>query len=168
MTKELLIGITEAGVMRTDADLDSVLARAEGSGHQRLADLLLDEIATREDLEVLDAEVEAEIARLAEGAGKSLRSVIYAGEPFAPRPLAELMRALPHAEFFNFFGPTETNVCLAHLFKGPPSAGEEGRSRHRERVELRTQAAYPLSVVRHECPRRDRPQARRRDERAVG
>jgi trigger factor len=35
------------------------------------ADILLDEIATREDLKVLDAEVDAEIARLAEGAGKS-------------------------------------------------------------------------------------------------
>jgi trigger factor len=35
------------------------------------ADILLDEIATREDLRILDADVEAEIARLAEGTGKS-------------------------------------------------------------------------------------------------
>lgn len=66
-----------------------------------------------------------EIGAFAEGAGKSLRSVIYAGEPFAPRPLAELMRALPHAEFFNFFGPTETNVCLAHRFTAPPDPAQE-------------------------------------------
>ncbi len=37
------------------------------------ADILLDEIATAEGIEVLDAEVDAEIARLAEGAGKSPR-----------------------------------------------------------------------------------------------
>ena len=35
------------------------------------ADILLDEIATQQDLKALDAEVDAEIARLAEGAGKS-------------------------------------------------------------------------------------------------
>ena len=39
------------------------------------ADILLDEIATREDIQVLDAEVDAEIARLAEGAGKSAQAV---------------------------------------------------------------------------------------------
>ena len=66
-----------------------------------------------------------EIGAFAEGAGKSLRSIIYAGEPFAPRPLAELMRALPHAAFFNFFGPTETNVCLAHRFPAPPDSAQE-------------------------------------------
>jgi len=66
-----------------------------------------------------------EIGAFAEGAGKSLRAIIYAGEPFAPRPLAELMRALPHAEVFNFFGPTETNVCLAHRFEAPPDPAQE-------------------------------------------
>jgi len=60
-----------------------------------------------------------------EGAGKSLRSIIYAGEPFAPEPLARLMRALPNATVFNFFGPTETNVCLAHRFTGPPDPEHE-------------------------------------------
>lgn len=61
----------------------------------------------------------------AHGAGQSLRSIIYAGEPFAPQPLAQLMRALPNATFFNFFGPTETNVCLAHRFTGPPDPAQE-------------------------------------------
>ncbi len=61
----------------------------------------------------------------ADGAGTSLRSIIYAGEPFAPRPLAQLMRALPDATVFNFFGPTETNVCLAHRFAGPPDPAQE-------------------------------------------
>ena len=54
-------------------------------------------------------------------AAASLRVVIYAGEPFPAAALARVMRALPHVSFFNFFGPTETNVCLAHRLAGPPS-----------------------------------------------
>src|SRR5680860_390124 len=61
----------------------------------------------------------------ADGAGKTLRAIIYAGEPFAPRPLAQLMGALPDATVFNFFGPTETNVCLAHRFAGAPDPAQE-------------------------------------------
>ena len=66
-----------------------------------------------------------EAGAFADGAGSSLRTVIYAGEPFAPQPLAHVMRDLPNAQFFNFFGPTETNVCLAHRFDGPPAPDEE-------------------------------------------
>ena len=39
------------------------------------ADILLDEIARREGIEALEAEVEAEVARLAERAGKSKEAV---------------------------------------------------------------------------------------------
>lgn len=41
----------------------------------------------------------------------SLRWVLFAGEPFPPKYLRELMAKLPTAEFSNLFGPTETNVC---------------------------------------------------------
>ena len=58
-------------------------------------------------------------------AAASLRVVIYAGEPFPAAALARVMRALPHVRFFNFFGPTETNVCLAHRLAGPPADDEE-------------------------------------------
>src|SRR6185503_14178655 len=41
----------------------------------------------------------------------SLRCVLFAGEPFPPKHLRKLMDVLPHAAFFNLYGPTETNVC---------------------------------------------------------
>ncbi len=41
----------------------------------------------------------------------SLRWVLFAGEPFPPKYLRDLMAKLPQAEFSNLFGPTETNVC---------------------------------------------------------
>ena len=47
-----------------------------------------------------------------EGAGfESLRTILFAGEVFPTRYLRELMGLLPHVEFFNLYGPTETNVC---------------------------------------------------------
>lgn len=42
-----------------------------------------------------------------------LRRIIYAGEPMAPKHVHLLQRALPRAEIYNFYGPTETNVCTA-------------------------------------------------------
>jgi amino acid adenylation domain-containing protein len=42
-----------------------------------------------------------------------LRLVIFAGEVFPPRYLAQLMRELPHPRYLNWYGPTETNVCTA-------------------------------------------------------
>jgi L-proline---[L-prolyl-carrier protein] ligase len=40
-----------------------------------------------------------------------LRTVVFAGEVFPTKHLRLLMAKLPRARFFNFFGPTETNVC---------------------------------------------------------
>lgn len=45
------------------------------------------------------------------GALPLLRTVLFAGEVFPTRYLRELMGLLPHARFFNLYGPTETNVC---------------------------------------------------------
>jgi amino acid adenylation domain-containing protein len=47
----------------------------------------------------------------------SLRTVLFAGEPFPVKHLREVMRFMPHSEFFNLYGPTETNVCT---FTGVP------------------------------------------------
>jgi acyl-coenzyme A synthetase/AMP-(fatty) acid ligase len=52
----------------------------------------------------------------------SLRVVFFAGEVFPLRHLRRTMAALPQARFFNLFGPTETNVCLAHEVPGIPTA----------------------------------------------
>jgi clorobiocin biosynthesis protein CloN4 len=48
----------------------------------------------------------------------TLRHVIYAGEPMAPKYVCALQRALPGVDVYNFYGPTETNVCTA--YKVPP------------------------------------------------
>jgi amino acid adenylation domain-containing protein len=41
----------------------------------------------------------------------SLRVVNFAGEVFPPKHLRAITRLWPHAEYFNLYGPTETNVC---------------------------------------------------------
>jgi amino acid adenylation domain-containing protein len=40
-----------------------------------------------------------------------LRAVVFAGEVFPARYLALLMETIPGAALYNFYGPTETNVC---------------------------------------------------------
>jgi amino acid adenylation domain-containing protein len=41
-----------------------------------------------------------------------LRFVLFAGEVFATPLLKSLIEYLPDTRFYNFYGPTETNVCL--------------------------------------------------------
>ncbi len=53
-----------------------------------------------------------------------LRTVIFAGEVFPPKHLAQLMAELPHPRYLNWYGPTETNVCTA--FEVPPGSAEAG------------------------------------------
>jgi amino acid adenylation domain-containing protein len=50
----------------------------------------------------------------------SLRTVIFAGEVFPTKYLRDLMRTIPHAEYLNYFGPTETNVCTYYRIGRPP------------------------------------------------
>ncbi|MFI6646384.1 AMP-binding protein [Streptomyces sp. NPDC050529] len=44
----------------------------------------------------------------------SLRVCVFAGEPFPPVPLRQLRGVWPHVRLFNWYGPTETNVCTSH------------------------------------------------------
>ena len=45
----------------------------------------------------------------------TLRHVIFAGEPFSLKGLAALKAALPNeTSLYNWYGPTETNVCFSH------------------------------------------------------
>jgi amino acid adenylation domain-containing protein len=46
--------------------------------------------------------------------GGSLRTVLFAGEVFPLKHLRRLRAAVPSAELFNLYGPTETNVCTYH------------------------------------------------------
>ncbi len=50
----------------------------------------------------------------------SLRTVFFAGEPFAKAGIVELAGLVPRARLANLYGPTETNVCLYH----PVGAGD--------------------------------------------
>jgi amino acid adenylation domain-containing protein len=54
----------------------------------------------------------------------SLRAVYFAGEVFPMKHLRRAMHALPRAQFWNLFGPTETNVCLAHELPAVPAEDE--------------------------------------------
>ncbi len=62
--------------------------------------------------------------RLGELAPSRLTRVLFAGEVFPVPALRQVMHALPHARFFNLFGPTETNVCTWYALPGipPPDA----------------------------------------------
>lgn len=51
----------------------------------------------------------------------SLRSVVFAGEPFPPKHLRRLMELLPRSSFFNLYGPTETNVCTYYEVPALPA-----------------------------------------------
>lgn len=49
---------------------------------------------------------------------RCLRTILFAGEVFPVKYLRDLMGQLSQVEFFNLYGPTETNVCT--FFKVPP------------------------------------------------
>ncbi len=61
-----------------------------------------------------------EHAELEVGGLPSVRVMLFAGEVFPTKYLSRLMRLLPHAEFANLYGPTETNVCTYHRVPAPP------------------------------------------------
>lgn len=44
----------------------------------------------------------------------ALRTVLFAGEVFPVKHLRAVKLRIPHARFFNLYGPTETNVCNYH------------------------------------------------------
>jgi amino acid adenylation domain-containing protein len=49
-----------------------------------------------------------------------LRTILFAGEVFPVKYLRQLMEQIPHAEFYNLYGPTETNVCTYHQVEQLP------------------------------------------------
>jgi amino acid adenylation domain-containing protein len=53
---------------------------------------------------------------------RSIKTFVYAGEVFPFGYLNELRRALPETTFYNFYGPTETNVITAHVL---PAGGPD-------------------------------------------
>lgn len=53
-----------------------------------------------------------------------LKQVLYAGDVFPVKYLRKLMTLIPHAKFYNLYGPTETNVCAYYPIKEIPSKTE--------------------------------------------
>lgn len=51
----------------------------------------------------------------------NLRTVLFAGEVFPIKYLRELMRKVPHPEYYNLYGPTETNVVTYYKVPKLPS-----------------------------------------------
>ncbi len=56
-------------------------------------------------------------ATLIKGDLKNLSHILFAGEVFPPKYLKKLMEILPHALYYNLYGPTETNVCTYYQVK---------------------------------------------------
>jgi amino acid adenylation domain-containing protein len=55
-----------------------------------------------------------------------LRAVLFAGEVFPMKYLRRLVQAIPHAEYYNLYGPTETNVCTYYKVQQEDLAPERG------------------------------------------
>jgi amino acid adenylation domain-containing protein len=49
----------------------------------------------------------------------ALRTILFAGEVFALKHLRQLIEALPHVDYYNLYGPTETNVCTYYRVPRP-------------------------------------------------
>jgi len=54
-----------------------------------------------------------------------LRAVLFAGEVFPQPHLRRLAQLLPHPDYFNLYGPTETNVCTVHAVTAEDLASDE-------------------------------------------
>jgi amino acid adenylation domain-containing protein len=54
----------------------------------------------------------------------SLKKIIFAGEVFPVKYLKSLMHMLPAAQYYNFYGPTETNVCAYYHVRSVPKKDE--------------------------------------------
>jgi acyl-coenzyme A synthetase/AMP-(fatty) acid ligase len=62
-----------------------------------------------------------ERAKLETGDLPSLKTLLFAGEVFPTKYLSRIMGLLPHADFANLYGPTETNVCTYYRVTERPS-----------------------------------------------
>jgi amino acid adenylation domain-containing protein len=56
----------------------------------------------------------------------NLRTVLFAGEVFPMKYLRRLVAAIPHADYYNLYGPTETNVCTYYKVQQADLASERG------------------------------------------
>jgi amino acid adenylation domain-containing protein len=55
----------------------------------------------------------------------SLRLILFAGEVFPIKYLRRLVEAIPHPDYYNLYGPTETNVCTYYRVRPEDVAPEK-------------------------------------------
>lgn len=58
--------------------------------------------------------------KLDDHAWRHMRLVLFAGDVMPPRHLRQLMQTITGANWFNLYGPTETNVCTFFEVTAPP------------------------------------------------
>lgn len=68
----------------------------------------------------------AEYGRMPEHDYGSLRLVLFAGEVFPVKHLRALQALWTGPQYFNLYGPTETNVCTYYAVPNPLPAGQTG------------------------------------------
>lgn len=77
----------------------------------RLVQLLQDERITITYLVPSVLSMMVNYGKISEHDLSSLRIILFAGEVFPIKYLRELVALIPHADYYNLYGPTETNVC---------------------------------------------------------
>jgi amino acid adenylation domain-containing protein len=87
--------------------------------HHAYVPRTLVEFAVREGITVWYAVPSALILMVDQGdllgqPGLALRAVVFAGEPYPIKQLRRLREGLPAVRLFNWYGPTETNVCTGY------------------------------------------------------
>jgi amino acid adenylation domain-containing protein len=58
---------------------------------------------------------------------EALRLVLFAGEVFPVKFLRQLAQSIPKPDYYNLYGPTETNVCTYYKVAGKDLGPAEGR-----------------------------------------
>lgn len=56
-----------------------------------------------------------------------LRLILFAGEVFPIKYLRRLVTSIPHAEYYNLYGPTETNVCTYYKVRPEDVAPDQDK-----------------------------------------
>ena len=77
-----------------------------------------------------------------------LKYIIFAGEVFPTKYLSQLMDQVPKAEYYNWYGPTETNVCTYNAVLEAPAGGKTvpiGKA-------CSGQHLYVVDETQHLCP----------------
>jgi amino acid adenylation domain-containing protein len=90
----------------------------------QLADLLQNEKITVTYLVPSILSMMVNYGRLDEHDFSALRAILFAGEIFPIKYLRQLREAIPHAEYYNLYGPTETNVCTYYKVQAKDIAPE--------------------------------------------